>query len=596
MVLNQMWKDDRPAVVTCLQNARATEADLTQMGRELDALAESIDAVSDALTAETAYQMVRGNTSRLASTLSAIATGDAPAPELEVARTPRSGIALTHRVLQLFSGKPPVATGWAAASTSLRATAEPMLNGWAAKLLGNPKKVRCTVESLDADGAVIETRKLLLSDLKVTALDVVYEVEALASASQVTDVEQRVLYQARLGSGGFPQSARLRIQHARPADLKAGELTLLDVLEQARRTRRLLATARAADPEDLNPPERGEAGDVNLTDLTARATKAEKALKAASKALATLVSKGTAAESDALRAALLKLAGFGFRGCVPVIATGDDATSRAALNMQATALLKETKARVAESEVLVAAPAASDKRARCRQLLERMRTVFGSSFVAMPLFSCVHADELEHALAASDGVQGGDPLNVYTWFTRATRVRDPLARWSAPLRGAEVLGTGESLHLKVAQLPFASGDRWVGLPAEAGQDVAAGKLSLVVHSLATLKTDQPLSGLLVDEWVEVVPSSKETTAIAFQFNPPDTCAPQSVLLAVPPVPDQPWTVASLHRVLVETLDLAKLRAVDAESLGEIAHYVPALFLAFNTNDEVPSTDFVPLTR
>ncbi|MGZ8211927.1 MAG: hypothetical protein ACXWUH_15575, partial [Burkholderiales bacterium] len=84
--------------------------------------------------------------------------------------------------------------------------------------------------------------------------------------------------------------------------------------------------------------------------------------------------------------------------------------------------------------------------------------------------------------------------------------------------------------------------------------------------------------------------------IAFQFNPPDACAPQSVLLAVPPVPGQPWTVASLHRVLVETLDMAKLRAVDAEALGEIGHYVPALFFAFNVNNEVVSTDFAPLTR
>lgn len=624
MVLNEMWKDDKQTVITRLRNAGAVDADLTQMGRELDALAESIDAVSDALTAETAYQMVRGNTSRLASTLSAISTGDAPAPELEVARTPRSGIALTHRVLQLFSGKPTASTGWAAASTSVRATAEPMLNGWAAKLLGNPKKVRCTIEQLDAAGTVVETRKLLLSDLKNTALDVVYDVEALASAGQVTEVEQRVLYQARLGSDGFPQSARLRIQHARPADLKAGELTLLDVLEQARRVRRLLATARAADPEDLNPPERGDPGDTNLTELTARVTKAEKALKAASKALDTLMKKGAAADSEALRAALLKLGGFGFRACVPVIAVGDDATARAALTMQATALLKEATARVAESDALIAASAtpaaptapaastaaaapasaasegpaaaASDTRSRSRQLLERLRTVFGSSFVALPLFSCAHADELKDALAASDRVQGGDPLSVYTWFTRAARVRDPVTRWSAPLRGAEVLDTGESLQLKVAQLPFEAGDRWVGLPPEEGKDVAAGKLSLVVHSPAALKTDQPLSGLLIDEWVEVVPSSKETTAIAFQFNPPDACAPQSVLLAVPPVPDEPWTVASLHRVLVETLDLAKLRAVDAESLGEVAHYMPALFLAFNANDEVPSTDFAPLTR
>jgi hypothetical protein len=346
----------------------------------------------------------------------------------------------------------------------------------------------------------------------------------------------------------------------------------------------------------LNPPERGEAGEVNLTDLNARVTKAERALTAAHKALDTLVKKGATAESDALRAALLKLGGFGFQAAVPVVAAGDDAASRAALNTQGIALLKESKARIAQTDALIAAPAVAERRGRREQLLERMRTVFGSSFVAMPLFTYDNADELKKALAANEQVQGGDALNVYTWFTRAARVRDPLARWSAPLSGAEVLGTGESLRLKVAQLPFDAADRWVGLPPEEGKDVQAGKLSLIVHAAATLKVDQPLCGLLVDEWVEVVPSSRETTAIAFQFNPPDACAPQTVLLAVPPVLDQPWTVASLHRVLVETLDLAKLRAVDAEALGEIGHYMPALYFAFNTNDEVVSTDFAQLTR
>ena len=596
LVLNQKWQDEKQTVTNRLQSAGATADDLTKVGRELDGLADSIDSVSDALTAETAYQMVRSNTSRLASTLNAIATGDAPAPELEVARTPRSGIPLTHRVLQLFSGKPPVATGWAAASTSARATAEPMFNGWLAKLLGNPTKVRCTVEQLDGAGAVRETRKLLLSDLKLAPLDVVFGVEPLAGAGQVSEIEQRVLYQARLGTSGFPQQARLRVQHARPTDLGAQELTLLDVLEQARRVRRLLTTARAADSEDLNPPERAEAGDVDVTDLNARVTRAEKALKAAHKALETLVKTGAAAESDTLRPALLKLGGFGFQGSVPVVAVGDDEAARAAINTQGIALLNESKARIAQVDALISAPAVAERRGRREQLLERMRAVFGTSFVAMPLFTYDNADELESALAASEQVQGGDALNVYTWFTRAARVREPLARWSAPLTGAEVLGMGESLRLKVAQLPFDAADRWVGLPPEEGKDVQAGKLSLVVHAAATLEVGQPLCGLLVDEWVEVVPSSKEATAIAFQFNPPDACAPQSVLLAVPPVPDQPWTVASLHRVLVETLDLAKLRAVDAEALGEIGHYLPALFFGFNTNDEVVSTDFAQLTR
>jgi hypothetical protein len=264
--------------------------------------------------------------------------------------------------------------------------------------------------------------------------------------------------------------------------------------------------------------------------------------------------------------------------------------------MQGIGLLKEGAARVQEVDALIAAPAPSEPRARRDKLLERMRTVFGSGFVAMPIFTCAHAAELKSALGASTTAQGGDPLAVYTWFTRCARVRDPVARLSAPLRAAEVLGSAERLSLKVAQLPFDDKDRWVGLTAEEGKNVQAGKLSLIVQSTAKLNVEEPLCGLLADEWVEVVPSATETTALAFQFNPPDACAPQSVLLAVPPVPDQPWTVASLHRVLVETLDLAKLRAVDAEALWEIAHYLPATFLAFNANDEVASTDLTELTR
>jgi hypothetical protein len=192
-------------------------------------------------------------------------------------------------------------------------------------------------------------------------------------------------------------------------------------------------------------------------------------------------------------------------------------------------------------------------------------------------------------------VKDGDPLAAHTWFARCARVRDGVARFGAALRGAEVLGTGDKLNLTVAQLPFDATDRWVGLAAEPGKTVEAGKLSLVVQSTVAVDTALPLAGLLVDEWVEVVPSATETTAITFQFNPPDACAPQTVLLAVPPVPDAPWTVADLHRVLVETLDMAKLRAVDCEALGELAHYLPALFFAFNADDDAVSTDFAPLT-
>ena len=227
-----------------------------------------------------------------------------------------------------------------------------------------------------------------------------------------------------------------------------------------------------------------------------------------------------------------------------------------------------------------------------------MRAVFGASFVVLPRFTCdaATANELRSALAGSKALQGGDELAVHTWFARYSRVRDPVARFASCLTGAEVLGAGERLALEVAQLPFDNQDRWVGLPAAANKAIPAGKLSLVVHAVAPVDFVQPLRGLWIDEWTEIVPSREETTAITFQCNPPDACAPQAVLLAVPPVPGEDWTVATLHRVLVETLDLAKLRAVDSDALADCGQFLPALCFAFNAKDDAVSTDFAPLTR
>ena len=76
------------------------------MNVELDALASSVDALSDALLAESTHHVVLGNPSRAAATLDALERGEAPPPELEVIRTPRTGSAFTHRVVALFPGAP----------------------------------------------------------------------------------------------------------------------------------------------------------------------------------------------------------------------------------------------------------------------------------------------------------------------------------------------------------------------------------------------------------------------------------------------------------------------------------------------------------
>ena len=115
-----------------------------------------------------------------------------------------------------------------------------------------------------------------LSELGLAPLDVVYGVEAANTTAQpgmaLSEIEQQVLYHAKHKTGGFDPLATLRLQHARPADLAAGEMTLFDVLEQARAMRRLLGVARGADPEDLNPPERTGAKARSISPSSKRAS------------------------------------------------------------------------------------------------------------------------------------------------------------------------------------------------------------------------------------------------------------------------------------------------------------------------------------
>ena len=490
--------------------------------------------------------------------------------------------------------------GWAAPATSPLAGNEPNLNAWVRRLLGDAGKARCTVEQFDpAAGTVVKTIAFPLSELGLTPLDFVYGIDDTGtSTSSLSYVEQLVLYRAQRRTGGFGAQANLRLNHARPTNLAAGEVTLLDLLEQGRLVQRLLGTARGARPDDLAPPGRPSQGTIDLADLEARIKRGEDGLRAIHTRLDGRVNKGAAATAEDLRTDLLALGAYGIRPASPRTALGDTPDIRADLRQQAAALLKVSGSRLDQAVAAHAVAPAAAQRDRCLQLLAYGQAVFGGKLVMLPKFTCdsASATELKSALAASTAQQGGDPLAAHAWFTRVSQVRAPVARLGDCLRGAEVLATGDRLALSVAQLPFIASERWVGLAPLAGAPMAQSKLSMVVQSGGAADPATPLAGLLIDEWVEVVPNLSETTAVTFQFDPPNAFAPQNVLIAVPPVAGQDWTTESLRQVLVETLDLAKLRGIDSSLLGAAAQYLPGIYIAFNAADHAVSTDFAPLTR
>ena len=223
------------------------------------------------------------------------------------------------------------------------------------------------------------------------------------------------------------------------------------------------------------------------------------------------------------------------------------------------------------------------------RILRRFQAIFGPGFLACPRFRAPSAADLV-ASAADPGLLAEDPLAAYTWFQRMERIRPALARLGMTLREAEILGRAVTLDLTVGQVPHVPGRIWSGVRLSPEAEDQDGQLSLVLAGSAGVDLAGPLAGLLVDEWTEVVPSRTETTGIAFQFDPPDAVAPHAILLAVPPVIGEPWTVGTLNEVLLETLDLAHLRTVGPERLDAASQFLPASLLPFNVAGDVPSTD------
>ncbi len=573
----------------------ATKEEIEAIEFELHALENAVDAVSDALLAESVHQSVRGNPTRAATTLDALERGDAPLPQLEVLRTPRSGSAFTHRVIVLCSNEAPTKK-WPGSAALPRALAEPQLNAWATNLLGNPANVRCRIEQLDPEtGQLTMTREFLLSKLGISPLDVLYAPEA-AEGSPQSELEQRILYAARRAVPGLPPNTLLRLNPLRDPAWPIIDLSWMEFSELARTVRRLIFSARPLQAADLLSNATPSTETTDVADLKQRADLAVLTLRKAQTALRLTLDSLTASSLDALRKHMLGMAHFGIPGSVPLSVSGKTEDDFQSLLLQGQSVDKDASerlAKIAESEEALGEPNITNE-SRIALHQERMRHVFGESFVVLPRFRPPDATSLERALSASTQVQDGDPFAVITFHQRIARVREAVTHLDDMLRLAEALGTGDSLSLEVMQLPYYEKDRWIGLAAKPDIPPGAGRLSLITHLTGSIDFTQPLTGLMIDEWVEVVPNKKETTGVVFQYNQPDSCPPQAILLAVPPNPVEQnfWTTQSLLQVLQETLDLVHMRSVTPALLDEIGQYLPALYFSLNASGDTISTDFL----
>ena len=141
-------------------------------------------------------------------------------------------------------------------------------------------------------------------------------------------------------------------------------------------------------------------------------------------------------------------------------------------------------------------------------------------------------------------------------------------------------GTNEP-QLDAVQLPYRADDRWLALPFPEDTHLEGDRLLYTAHYTVPFDYTTRQCGLLLDEWTEVIPASEETTGITFHYDRPNSEPPQVLLLAISPALKGQWQWDDLVDTLHETLDEAKLRAVEPAQVDAAAYgrLLPAAIMA-----------------
>ena len=590
--------------------------------RALDSLADAVDALGDLALSEAVFQVVRGNFPRAAAVAAALAEGR-PVPRPQIARTPRSGTTVVHRVLlplPRFDGHAlsslevadagalaaargaALPAGWSTPMVmTSRANAEPGLNAWLGQLLGDPAHIVCRFEDPATGAGVheVSARELGLQPLDLLAmLGAGLEEGAAELAARITyhGLPADLDLAAELAAGPRPQVV-VRLDE-RGAAWTVADRSFAEIEPLLVDVRAMLARARAAVREDAVFDETvaapaPSAPTWNTGELSARVAEAVARLRKLALDLMAVLAGGPPADDiDAIDAAAwarahtavfddpavllrtrelgrlaLGAADFGVTMALPPIRF--ETVDGAAASLRA-AVVNAFVQLVGRLHAATTAIAAGD-------LVEASRALLGKAFVIAPAFALPDAATIRAQLAAPDLLRAGDTFAIDGWLSGVAAVREPIAALRRAWTLGEAFGAAPPTP-RPAQLPAQPGDAWLGLPFPAGYQPTGDKLSLVVVRGDAWTADAEVSAILVDQWTETIPNRSETTGIAFHYDSPDAMPPQSLLLVVPPAVRGTWRWDDLVLALHDTLELARSRAVEPEHLaGEIyAQLLPAI--------------------
>ncbi len=606
--------------------------------RLLETLSEAcdaIDAMTDLLLNESIYQWVQGKFEHAGSALQAM-SGQAKPPEVESIKTPVTGVSARHRVAVVFpqSQSPQTKQSDEDVLLNIRGAMEPILDHWFGALIGSTENISCRVRFEPQSGRGVGHPTA--AALQMYPLDILYLSKFELSKDNVSvdevkaeesPTEQWIRSSVRSAHELSPQ-ARVEIDF--DAIRMNGHRSFRQVFQLAQQVLKLVGQNIKLTPDRWVPPEEVDSPAVKnqwsklLHEIKVRT---QNVIQIHVDDILDKLAKPNLSKFQ-LMDTLMRSTRMGVLGIIP---NGSPQYDQSILNHQREKAFKELTERKEKYTQLVgeADQAASDeqeiegfhKEWQTRQ--EAIQALFGKNFIIFPQCWVPNSDDIQKAFVkgiypnslkqATATREAGSANRLWTWFHQAAQTHPRLRQledtlmyvdaWRASSESTET-AINSNFYPRIAQLPVTEEHHWIGLSrdeikatdqrsqgrkldlSDEEEDFPRGALSIMAFSSEPLDLHkQPVSGVLIDDFSEVIPHADAQTGVAFQYDQPNSQPPHACLLAVPSQwegksgnQEAKWSREELVATVRETMNLAKIRSVDFDALGKLQNIAPGLFL------------------
>jgi hypothetical protein len=222
-------------------------------------------------------------------------------------------------------------------------------------------------------------------------------------------------------------------------------------------------------------------------------------------------------------------------------------------------------------------------------MLTAAKQVLGEDLLLLPWFRLTKDQGDELALAVADSSQLleyqrntlENRFPVDDWLYGLARVKEKMFHWENVTFLTEALGNANTPALTPLQLPYQPADSWLAMEFPPAYRIETEKLLYTAHFARPFDKTALQTGILVDEWTEVIPGKDEATGLSFHYDQPNTEPPQVMLLLVPPQLEGKWNWEDIVAGVRETFDMARKRAVEPAQIdhGPYAQFLPSTLMA-----------------